>query len=239
MMEVIDVFNKKVKEIILKENVYCVLLIGAGAKTEFENFYLLNDIDLFIITKDRNCFEREVVDIDGVSFDISYMSLDLLKKSILEKNSLIITALSNYKCIYNIGTKIDKLLDEIKRIYILGPEPIRREELDYIRFKLFKDYEDILTRLDDEITACFLVNNLFKSILISYFKLNRIWIPKDKKILREIEKLDLDLFSVCKEFLQENSINKKITILLEILDYVLKPFGGYLKYWNRGKFLLK
>lgn len=238
-MEIQKIIDKKIEEIISKENTLCILIIGAGAKIEKEKFHLLNDIDLFVIIKDSNNFEREVVSINGVKFDISYMSLDLFEKSVSEKWPLIAKMLSNYKKVYQSDNKISELLYTIHKIYWSGPKAIDINEIDYIRFKLYQDYEDILTRLDDKINSLFLMNNLFKNILVSHFKLNNLWVPKDKKILNILYEIDNDLFSLCNSFIMENNIEKKLDLLSEILRYVLIPFGGCLKHWEKGKFPVK
>jgi hypothetical protein len=83
------------------------------------------------------------------------------------------------------------------------------------------------------------MNNLFKNILVSYFQLHNLWVPKDKKILAKLQKIDYNLYCLCQRFIGEREVGQKLDMLLEIMSYVLRPFGGVMKYWRRGKFPLK
>lgn len=232
------VYDKKVEKIIKNENVLCLLLIGAGAKTEKRNFNTLKDIDLFVITDEDYDFEREVMEIEGVLFDISYMSFNSFKKGIDDKKSFLIKALQSYRVVYNINKDIEKLLDKIGSIYKNGPGKLKDHRVDYIRFKLYQDYDDILSRKDDIPNAIFLMNNLFYNILTSYFKLKGLWIPKDKKLLESIQKVDDILYNLSVDFIKEKVLSVKLKGLYKIVDYVLTPYGGAIKFWERRKFPL-
>lgn len=236
-MNILKVFNKKIEDIIQKEEALTILLIGSGATKNEKDFHKLKDIDLLIITN-QGGFEREVVEIDNVKFDISYISFDALKKIVSEGVPFIINALKRYKCIYNKCKDVTIFLNKVKLIS-LKPKTISKEEIDYIRFSLFQSYEDILARKNDEGNYIFLTNNLFKDILTSYFKLNNFWVPKDKKILKELKAIDCNLYKMSKGFLKENNNYLKVNILKELIEYLLEPFGGVKRYWEKGRFPLK
>jgi hypothetical protein len=238
-MDILNIFNGKIKEIVFQEEALCLLLIGEGAEIERKDFNQLNDIDLFAIIEDINDFEREVYELKGVKFDISYISLELLKKGVSERWPFIINSLHNYKYIYNESEEIDNLLNKIRLIYNSGPRPMKMNEIDYIRFKLYQEYDDMLARKEDKLNLIFLMNNLFKNILVSYFQLHNLWVPKDKKILAKLQKIDYNLYCLCQRFIGEREVGQKLDMLLEIMSYVLRPFGGVMKYWRRGKFPLK
>lgn len=237
-MEIEKIFQKKIKSILEYENVLSILLIGAGAKIGKEDFNTLRDIDLFVITDEAYEFERELAIIEGVLFDVSYMSLNALKNAINDETPFLINSLQNYKFVYNINMDLIELLHKIQYVYKRGPQKLEKDEIDYIRFKLHQDFEDILNRKEDMINAGFLANNLFYNVLTSYFRLHSYWIPKDKKILNNIQKFDEILYNLCIDFTKEEELNAKIKVLNKIITYVLKPYGGVVKFWKRGKFLL-
>ncbi|WP_432408267.1 hypothetical protein [Wukongibacter sp. M2B1] len=232
------IYDKKIKQIIEAERVLSILLIGAGANTEKNNFNFLRDIDLFVITDENYGFQRAVTETEGVLFDISYMSIKAFEKGMDEKLSFLINALQNCRIVYNINEGLEEYLNNIKDLYSIGPQKLSNEEVDYIRYKLYQDYEDILSRKGDILNVRFLLTNLFYNILISYFKLNGYWIPKDKKILSNIQKNDNALYGLCKSFIQEEDSNSKLKSLDKILNYVLKPYGGIIRFWKRKKFPL-
>lgn len=232
------IYDKKIEQIIKGERVLSILLIGAGANIEKSSFNTLRDIDIFVITDEAYEFQREVEETEGVLFDISYMSLKSFEKGIVEKLSFLINALQNCKIVYNINEGLEESLDKIKSLHKTGPLKLRNDEVDYIRYKLYQDYEDILSRKDDVLNVSFLINNLFYNVLTSYFKLNGYWMPKDKKILNNIQKIDNILYSLSKDFTQDKDFNFKIEKLDELLNYVLNPYGGPIKFWKRKRFPL-
>ncbi|RBP37045.1 hypothetical protein [Garciella nitratireducens] len=238
-MDIIELFNKKIEKILLQHNPLCILLIGKAAKIEKKDWKQLKDIDLFVIVDKNLDFEREVCKWEEVDFDISYLSLETLKKGIVKKWPFFIHSLHHYKIIYNKRKEIENFLDEIQHIYLRGPKPLQLQEIHYIRFQLSQAYEDIIARKNDPLICLFLMNNLFKDLLVSYFKLNHLWIPKDKKMLTELQRKNPKLYHLSQEFLKQETLIQKQDILLEILHNVLKPFGGKKKYWKKGKFPLK
>ncbi len=232
------VYYKRIQEIIKSEKALSILLIGEGAKVEEKDFNTLKDIDLFVITDENHGFQREITEIEGVLFDISYMPVNLLRRSLNDALGFIINSLQRYRVVYNKLEDLEELLYRIKSIYVKGPKNLKASEVEYIRFKLYQDYEDILHRKEDTQNSLFLINNLFHGILISYFKLKHVWVPKDKKIINNIQNIDKILYNLCMDFSDENNFNQKLIKLYEILDYVLRPYGGVLKFWKRGRFPL-
>lgn len=230
--------DEKVEEIIKSEKVLSILLIGAGSKIEEKSFNTLNDIDIFVITDANYDFQREIIEVEGVLFDISYMSIDSLEKGIDDELPFLIGTLQSYKILYSVLEELEDLLYRTKYIYIKGPQKLKSEEVDYIRFKLYQDYGDLYARKADVQNALFLMNNLFRSTLISYFKLKNAWVPKDKKILNFIQNFDKILYNLCMDFTKEEDLNQKLIKLDEIITHVLKPYGGTIKFWKRGRFPL-
>ncbi|SHJ97758.1 hypothetical protein [Paramaledivibacter caminithermalis] len=234
-MKIKEIFDKKIKNILEGEKVLSILLIGAGANIEEEDFHTLRDIDLFVITHGKYEFERELITVDGVLFDVSYMSYNSFEKAIYDETPFLINSLQSYKFVYNIDKDLAKLLDKIRYLYKRGPQKLKKDEIDYIRFKLYQDFTDILGRKEDLINTEFLMNNLFYNILTYYYKLHGYWIPKDKKILKDIQKIDKVLYNLSIDFIGEE-LDKKIEKLNTIMNYVLKPYGGVVKFWKRNSF---
>ncbi len=221
-----------------QEEVQGILLIGAGARAGEDELQHLNDLDFLVITAKSHSYEREVYEIENVKFDLSYISLDLLKAGLKEKWPWLLSALAHYKIIFKRGDELDDILKNAARIYSLGPRALEKTEIRCLRFSLYQSWVDLMNRRCDPINSAFLANNLFKEVLVSYFKLNNIWVPKDKKVLDSISKTDQELFQLCTSFLAEQALDRKIAILEDILTYVLKPFGGILEHWERGEFPL-
>jgi len=229
--------QQEMEKLIKDQAIQGIVLIGSAV--DKTNFKELNDLDLFVITKTNTDFAREVFDKGGIKFDLSYISLDLLKKGIKERWLFLINSFFKYKIIYTRNKEIEELLAIITQICQAGPKALSAEEIQYLRFKLYQDFQDIINRKDDKLNSIFLVHNLFKEILTAYFQLNNFWLPKEKKMLTVIAEKDKQLYTLSKNFLEELTIERKIEKLWTTLAYVLEPFEGFLAKWPKGKFPIK
>ncbi|KNF09203.1 nucleotidyl transferase domain-containing protein [Gottschalkia purinilytica] len=226
-----EIFKRKIDDIVKKENPYGILLVGSASKQEKIDFENITDLDIFVILKNGE-FEREVVNIEDIDYDVSYISIESLEFCIKNKISSVINVLANGKVIYKSGDTIDNILYQIKELYKAKPDKPLDYEKDYIRFKLTQQYFTVLNRKDDEINFEFLANIFIKDMIISYLKLNQRWILPDKKLLKEIK--DDTLENIIKSYYKTNNINNKIQSLKMALEYIIEPFGGKLNYWKKG-----
>lgn len=229
------ILDNKINKIIQDEEAIAILLVGSASKTERPNFVVLRDIDIFVITE-KETFFREVIDIEGIEFDISYLPKLLLKKAIDEEIPSLINVLYNSKLLYSSSSSIYYYLDEIKKLYSKGPKQLEENEIKYVRFRLCQTYETILNKKSNELNAVFLLNNFIKELIYSYFKLNRIWTPSEKKVIYTIEITDNILYSLIVNFYKNYDTDRKIKIARDILDYVTKPFGGELNQWEKAEY---
>ncbi|KJS85286.1 MAG: hypothetical protein JM58_08900 [Peptococcaceae bacterium BICA1-8] len=230
-------FEMEIERIRSQESVQAVFLTGAAAG-ELCDFSKLRDIDIFVILPKGQFLEREVADRGGVTWDITYLPINLLKQGIKEKWPFLILGLYKSKPIIIEDVQVDYLLAEIQSISLQGPGALTEEELKYLRFKLAQDYEDLYNRRKDAFNSKFLAYNLFKEILIAYFNLNNRWVPREKKMLAAIKE-EKDLYNVCVKFLEEKNVEKSLSYLQNMIKYVLNPWGGTLINWPKGKFPLK
>ncbi len=229
------IFDSVIDKIIEDEKPIAILLVGSAVKTSQKELEKLRDIDIFVIIE-KDSFYREVINKKSVDFDISYLPIELMKKAISRRTSSLINVLYNSKVIFKSSTAIDNYLNEIKNIYLEGPKHLYESEIKYIRFRLYQMYETILNKKDDELNAAFLINSFIKELIYSYFKLNRIWTPSDKKIIKAINEIDNILYSLIVRCYNSHNIDYKIKIVSDMLDYVLTPFGGTLKEWEKSEY---
>ncbi|MGF7058148.1 hypothetical protein [Brassicibacter mesophilus] len=229
------IFDSVIDKIIQNEKPTAVLLVGSAANSKETELERLRDIDIFVIIE-KDTFYREVKDIEGIEFDISYLPITLLKKAIEDRISSLVNVLYNSKVIYKSGTMVDKYLNDINDVYIEGPEYLEEIDIRYVRFRLCQMYETILSKKTDEINLVFLINNFIKELLYSYFKLNRLWTPSDKKMIQVISKTDNILYSLIVNYYNSHNINDKIKVISDVLDYVIQPFGGALNQWEKAEY---
>lgn len=216
-----------------------ILLIGAGAKVAKEELEYLNDLDFLVITTKNRSYQREIGQRGKIRVDISYIPLALLYTGLEEKWPWLLSALVHNKILFKRGDGLDEVIKKGVRVYSLGPRALEDMEIRYLRFSLYQSYLDLMQRRGDSLNSLFLAQNLFKEALVAYFKLNKRWVPKDKKILESISGADPKLFQLSESFLETQDMNQKIFILKNILNHILEPFGGVLQHWKKGEFPLK
>lgn len=231
------IFNEKIEEIIEKENPYGILLIGSLSRMEKLNFEKARDIDIFVIGNKRE-FQREVIDIEGLEFDISYISTKDLDIAIEKKLSSIICILAKSKILYNYEENtLKNYLQVIESIYDEGPNKLTKFQIDYERFKLTQSYLTLESRKEDSLNFNLLKGIFVKELVRSYFILNNMWMPPDKRLLKSIEDIELKiLIEETLKYTNLNNIEGQIKHLKTIIDYVLEPSGGRLNTWEKNKF---
>lgn len=229
------IFYKKIEKIVEKESPYGILLIGSLSRMDELDFESVRDVDLFVI-REKEVFEREVIDIDGLEFDISYLPLTKLIQAVEDQVSSIISVLAKSKILYS--SKKDALkshLKVIKSIYEQGPNQLSDLDIDYERFKLTQNYLTLKSRVEDSLNFNFLKGVFIKDLVHTYFKLNNMWMPPDKRALKSIK--DRNLIALLEVHLNNNSDNlDQIEALEKTVDYVLEAFGGRLNFWKRDKY---
>ena len=57
-------------------------------------------------------------------------------------------------------------------------------------------------------------------------------------MLNRIQNIDDILYNLGTDFIKEEDLELKLRELYNILDYTLKPHGGVIKFWKKGKFPL-
>ena len=222
------IFCEIIEEIVEKEQPYGILLVGSLSRMNELIFEKVRDIDIFVITNKEE-FTRQVETIKGLEFDISYMPMKLLYLSIEKELSSVICVLAKSKILYEgKDNALKDRLKVIKSIYSKGPRILNEMDIDYERFKLTESFLTLKSRRDDSLNFNFLKGIFLKELLTSYFKLNNIWMPPDKRMLKTIE--DKKIISLIDQ--KDNDLNN----LDQLLTYILEPFGGKLEFWEKNDF---
>lgn len=236
MDEAFSLPEEKIKHLIKNPGVLAAFLVGSAATSEKKD--LKGDIDLFLILAEGIELEREVTEEEKTVWDLTFLPLDLLKQGIREKWPFLITSLAKNKPLVVRDKQINLLMKEINKLKEEGPGVLSKEEVNYLRFKLSQDLAGLIRRKDDCLNARFLAHSLFKDVITTYFRVNNQWVPKEKKMLSQIKIKDMDLYKLCVDFLEVENIQKSLSILENMINYVLNPFGGQLQFWTKGKFPL-
>lgn len=231
------IFHKIIEDIVEKEDPYGILLVGSLARMDELQVEKARDVDLFVINNSKN-FKRQVENIEGLEFDISFMPIELLNKSTDEKLSSIICVLSKSKILYKSkNNTLNSSLKMIESIYEEGPQKLTKEDINYERFKLTQSYFTLESRRKDRLNFNFLKGVFLSELITCYFILNNIWMPPNKRMLKSIK--DDKLKSLLEEHLTNNKfsdVEDEIKSLNNLLDLVLEKFGGKLDFWEKDVF---
>lgn len=231
------ILQRIIGNIVEKEDPYGILLVGSLSRMKVLEVEKARDIDLFIITKGED-FQRQVENIEGLEFDISYLPIGLLKKSIEERLSSIICVLSKSKILYKSkNNTLNSSLKMIESIYEEGPQKLTIKDIDYQRFKLTQSYLTLKSRRKDRLNFNFLKGAFISELVTCYFLLNNIWMPPNKRMLKSIE--DKKLKSLIDENISctnADDIEENQKCLERTFNHVLEPFGGRLDFWEKDNF---
>lgn len=233
-------YFKKFEEIIegLKEDpsLAAILLIGKTARVEEDDFNHLNDVDLLAVYEVNRVFERQVELIDGVPFDISYISIFDLITQVEDRSNIWVSIMMGAKIYYAKNELIFGIIDRVKDIYLNGTTLMKTEDIDFIRFTLTQKVKDIENRMKDVVLSGYLMQRLFNQVLEDYYTLNALWPPHPKNAFENLEVINADLCKLAKDFVYECTAKRQLLIIKEIVESVLEPFGGPLSEWKKGHY---
>lgn len=226
--------DKKIEEIQFKKANIGIILVGSSKeKYLLENMDLKNisDIDIFVI-RETGCFEREVVEENKIEWDISYISITDLKIAVDKEIASIISVLAK-GYIFHSNKTVEKIMRTIGDKFESGPNRASSYELKYSRFKITSKL-DIVKSKKENLEISLLINDLLLEILSFYYRINGIWKPPIKKIVKKIEDKEVRYATI--EILEEVDTEEKIKKISKLIDIVLNPLGGFKNIWSKGKY---
>ncbi len=226
------VFENVVATLIEDPTVDAISLIGSGAE-HYRELETVVDVDLLILLNRPNCEAREVKFIEGKEYDFTYLSTDLLRQALGQRSHIWLNLLSHAKHIYKRDAGIEQLLQAANRIYMAGPAPISQARIDFIRLTLTKKLEDLSYRKDKPVTFQYLAGICLKYLTEAYFRLQNTWVPRDKSMMSVVFARDMMLFELIKASFEAQNSEEHYRIISDIVDYVLKPYGGKLNSMPR------
>ena len=220
MKNLYKVYVNEINKIINDKNTRCIFLVGSSKNYNLEKeMDKINDIDLFVISDIEKRQIRDIKNINNVDFDINYFGKEKLNEFIDNKEYFFLKEMKNPKIIYDKYNEAYKVINLCKSKYLEGPNKISKDE----KIKLKEDLIIKIESLKDKSKFYkfeyeFLTNLYLKDIIVGYFIINNKWIPKDKKLLKEIKKEDENLLILIEKLLKDY----KYEDLLSIYDYIFK-----------------
>ena len=123
------------------------------------------------------------------------------------------------KIIFDRNNTASGIIQLCRSKYLEGPNKVSDEE----KFFMKSEIESNISRLRnkekfDLFEYEFLVNLYLKELIVGYFTINNKWIPKDKKLFKELKIESPQLYKLVNEIKDGDKYEK----LLEIYNYIYK-----------------
>lgn len=216
-MNVLEIVKHQIQEIKKNTDVTSIILVGSMRNLEFD--VKLSDIDIFVITEEGKRQIRKILEVSGVEFDMNYFSRKISEELIKKREQFFIECLKDGNLVYDKDGFGDYIIKESIKEYSKGPDKIEDYEINHCIIKI-NDYFKKLQNLQNgpKYEFHFLSNVCLQEMIKLYYKLNNMWIPKDKKLLKSLKNINNDLFSMVVSFYNEYDIKK----LKKIFEYIIE-----------------
>jgi hypothetical protein len=234
--------NKKVKDIVDSlvklENVLTIGYIGSLAKVF--DLSRCRDVDILVILDGKKNFEREIYNLDGLEFDISYITLLELENQISKRSTIWVKAMDDYKIIYSLNENIKEIITQIKEILSTIDDKCDKisdlqklNDIKFLRYDISNKLSYLISKKENKFLFNFLKDAFVLDTIKVYFELKNISLPKVKNQMKEIQKNDMALYELLEKYYMDNQIDVE-EILYAITDCVLNEYGGRLYEFEKG-----
>ena len=205
-----NIYNEKIKKIINNENTKAIYLVGSSKNVDLQSDNVcVNDIDLFVFVKNGDEQTRVVKNIKNIEFDINYFSEKGVEKFIENKEYFFLKEMKNPNVVYDKFNISDDIINLCKNKFIEGPDKLSNEDISLLESNIYAKISDLKNKEKfDNFEYEFLTNLYLKDIIVGYFIINNKWIPKDKKLLKNLKNENLELFKLCKVAIEKYNYNE-------------------------------
>ena len=216
MSKLSEIFKKEIDLIKKDENTLGIVLVGSSKDVDFEKDIEINDIDLFIFTREQQEDQIRINKvISSIEFDLNYISKDGCNNFINNKEYFFLK-INDGKIIYDTCDYAKDILKKCKKAYEKGPDKLS-EEVKQDKMLEIKSEIKKLNSKDgfEDFEYNFFVNIVLRDLIRMYYIKNDKWVPKDKKLLKSIKKDDKNIYDILK-----NESFNKYEMLLKIYKYI-------------------
>ena len=218
--KIYEICKLEIEKLKQNYNTISVFLVGSSKDIDLKLAdNNINDIDIFVFVNQGENQVREIKRIEGIEFDINYFSRRGFKHLMDNKEYFFLNGMKDAKVIFDRNNTATGIIQLCRTKYQEGPNQISDGEKCFLKYEM----ESNISRLKnkekfDLFEYEFLVNLYLKELIVGYFTINNKWIPKDKKLFKELKKEDSYLYDLANEIKGEEKYEK----LLEIYDYIFK-----------------
>ncbi|MGL5312858.1 MAG: hypothetical protein ACRC92_06395, partial [Peptostreptococcaceae bacterium] len=177
------IYNEEIENIVNNSNVTGILLVGSAKNVDLSlKGSSVNDIDIFVITKEGPYQERIIKEINGIEFDINYFSNKGVYKFIKDRECFFLKEMKEAKIVYDKNQDINGIMELCNIEYNKGPKSLTQDEKAFLKNETLSKIERLKSKEKyEEFEYKFLINIYLKDLIEAFFSIKNKWIPKDKK----------------------------------------------------------
>lgn len=249
---------------IIDENlVVGIYLIGSGVKklNHPEEFREMRDVDILVVLEYGEP-EREVIEDNGILFDISYLSISFVYEYKDYENSFLYAAWRKKHMLFEpkpgemVGRnssfykepltkengyfQTNSVLDKLKSDKVVSPAVGGFLIGDWLLIieKKFKEWKESagIPKEFKELQLTFLMDSTAYDVISLLFKFDGRWPVVKKKFIDELLNYDREIFDLYKVFIKERNVEKKHQQFRLLVEASAKKFGGIRKTLVRSYF---
>lgn len=216
MSKLSEIFNKEIDLIKNDENTLSIVLVGSSKNLDFEKDTKINDIDLFIFTKEQDEDQIRInKEISSIEFDLNYISKKGCEDFIDTKEYFFLK-INDGKIIYDTDDYAKEILQKCKNVYDEGPEKTSEEIKRDMMLEIKSEIKKLISKDGfEDFEYDFFVNIALRDLIRMYYIKNDKWVPKDKKLIKSIKKDDKRIYDILK-----NKSFDKYEMLVNIYDNI-------------------
>lgn len=213
-----DIFIKVIEDLKKNKNVKSIIHVGSSKDKIKNPNCQINDIDLFIIVeKQKENQIRKVEKINNIEFDFNYISIDG-SYQFIENKTYFFLKIKDGNIIYDENNIGKEILSLCEKKYDEGPDKLSFENKKFKVDELISEISRLKNKEDyEEFEYEFLIYMYLHKIIKTYYLINDIWLPKDKKLFKSLKEQDIKLYELVINVKNENKYEK----ILEVIKYAL------------------
>lgn len=216
-ISVYSTFINVIEKLKQDENIKSIIHVGSSKNLISNPNFKVNDIDLFIIVDKQEINQiRKIEKINNIEFDFNYISIKG-SYDFIESKTYFFLKIKDGNILYDVDNVGKKILDLCEEKYLEGPDKISLEDklfqvnqlrCDISRLKDKNEYEDF--------EYDFLIYMYLYKVIKTYYLINDMWIPKDKKLIKSLKNQNPTLYEIVCNVSGHNKYKK----LIKVIDYI-------------------
>lgn len=207
-------------------NVLGIILFGSlASNTHHPN----SDIDLYIISSDKNSVPSEIFSIDEINIQLQWRTLcDFKEKSFKRLSTLPVTLKG--KLVFCRSKVAEEILEESKEFHKQGPISMDLQQLKQALFIIDDGIHTLhgMIQKKRELDMILYISDILIEVLKCYYDYSKWWWPTKKHLASDLYSRDQLIAEQVRKIITSEDINTRLTTLTKLADKLLRPIRSNL-----------